>query len=61
MLTLIRSVILMRGGQILSISLTGVIRERSLFMGGRGPEILGRRPLIFGKSLKGVYLFLASH
>ena len=33
--------------------LTGHLRDRSLFMGGRGPEILGRGPLIFGKSLKG--------
>ena len=30
-----------------------IIRDRSLFMGGRGPEILGRGPLIFGKSLRG--------
>ena len=29
------------------------LRDRSLFMGGRGPEILGRGPLIFGKSLRG--------
>ena len=30
-----------------------IIRDRSLFMGGRGPEISGRGPLIFGKSLRG--------
>ena len=33
--------------------ITREIRDRSLFMGGRGPEIFGRGPLIFGKSLRG--------
>ena len=35
-----------------------IIRDRSLFMGGRGPEILGRGPL-FWQVADGGHLFLA--
>ena len=40
------------------VSCSSFFRDRSLFTGGRGPEILGRGPL-FGKSPMGGHLFLA--